>query len=268
MLTTTRGLFRLQIASDLHLNINAFDENIIQPNAPYLAIAGDIAELKNRHVLLPFLKNICSQFQKVFYVMGNHEYYYEKKFQVNATKEKLLEQLRADVGNAIPNLFILDNEVHHLKEENVMIAGCTLWTHVPDDAIVDVQYGMNDYSQICTLSDSEKVSRLRVSDTNRLHQDSINFLNFAKELSTKLSVKKFIVMSHHAPLSKGTSCPFYETPGRKLSHGFSTDLSNWINKNEVDAWIFGHTHWCCDFEFGNNNTRIIANQYGYRSPKR
>lgn len=82
--------FRLQIASDLHLDINSTKTNydeIIKPSAPYLALAGDIAELKNSHILMPFLKNVCTKFKKVFYIMGNHEFYYSKKFNKETSKK-------------------------------------------------------------------------------------------------------------------------------------------------------------------------------------
>lgn len=182
-----------------------------------------------------------------------------------------MEKLRVNTKDLLPNLFILENQVHHLEEENVLIAGCTLWTHVPDDAVDVVQDGMNDYYRISTMKGISKeisnsacnnVRRLHVYHTNEFHEESMKFLNIASDLAKTKSVNKFIILTHHAPLTSGTSCPEYEIPGRKLNHGFSTDLSEWIKSNDIDAWIFGHTHWNCDFEL--ENTRIVANQYGYR----
>jgi len=89
--------FRIQVVSDLHLDVNP-RRNVkynINPSAPYLALAGDIAELKNCHILFPFLMEMCNKFEKVFYVMGNHEYY-TNKFEIHSTKEKLLEVLREE----------------------------------------------------------------------------------------------------------------------------------------------------------------------------
>ena len=257
--------FRLQVASDLHLDVNPPQErkNIIKPNAPYLALAGDIAEMRNSHILFPFLTEMCHKFEKVFYVMGNHEYY-AKKFDIHSTKEKLLETLRNQTKE-LSNLFILDQETHYLEKENILIAGCTLWTDVPIIARESVSRGMNDYKKICLLIEKQDGSltkqRMTIDDTNGMHHQCMNFLREAKKSAIEKSAK-MVIITHHAPLTKGTSNPIHEDPSRKLSRGYSTDLSQFIVEDDlISAWIFGHTHWSCDFSFGK--TRIFSNASGY-----
>ena len=47
-----------------------------------------------------------------------------------------------------------------------------------------------------------------------------------------------VVLTHHAPLMKGTSHPRFE--GQLLTQGFSTDLESLMG-SPVAVWCYGHT---------------------------
>ena len=49
--------------------------------------------------------------------------------------------------------------------------------------------------------------------------------------------------------------------GSVLNSAFATDLSKLISDNNIDAWIYGHSHTNIDTEIGS--TKVICNQMGY-----
>ena len=73
--------FSMQYVSDIHLEMHdKYNEGVItpsmflKPSAPYLALCGDIGipELKAYDVFLGWCSN---NYEKVFLIAGNHEYY-------------------------------------------------------------------------------------------------------------------------------------------------------------------------------------------------
>src|SRR3954465_12501273 len=65
-----------QILSDLHLEVGQqYGSFKIPPAAPYLILAGDIGRLIDYDAYLGFLAIQTTNFDKVFLVLGNHEFY-------------------------------------------------------------------------------------------------------------------------------------------------------------------------------------------------
>jgi len=47
-----------------------------------------------------------------------------------------------------------------------------------------------------------------------------------------------------------------------LNEAFCVEKTNFILKNEIDYWIYGHSHRnVADFKIGN--TKMVTNQFGY-----
>ena len=42
---------------------------------------------------------------------------------------------------------------------------------------------------------------------------------------------------------------------------FASDLSDVLEKYDIDLWIHGHTHWTFDYTIFD--TRVVCNPYGY-----
>lgn len=65
-----------QYMSDLHLEVGqqylTFD---FDPRAPYLILAGDIGRLVDYESYLAFLRKQMARYERVFLVLGNHEFY-------------------------------------------------------------------------------------------------------------------------------------------------------------------------------------------------
>ncbi|HEY6144417.1 MAG TPA: hypothetical protein VIV55_13480 [Flavobacterium sp.] len=48
----------------------------------------------------------------------------------------------------------------------------------------------------------------------------------------------------------------------KYSVPIPTEMSNFIEKSEIDYWIYGHHH-CNVFNFTVGKTKLVTNQLGY-----
>lgn len=244
----------IQVVSDLHLDFyesSLEDEwkDIVEPVTPYLCILGDTCEIKEIELFERFLTLISPFWEHILLLNGNHEYYgYDSKY----NKKKLLE-MQKKVLEKFENVHFLDNDF--IEFEGVRFIGSTLWSRVPKKAIDDVEWYMNDYRSIYVGK-----KEVTVKETNKWHEQSVRYL-YEKITESKLPV---VVLTHHAPLMKGTSDPKYENssdPDTKLTnHGFATNLESLMKPN-LFFWGFGHTHWCCDFT--HRNVRIYSNPRGY-----
>lgn len=125
---------------------------------------------------------------------------------------------------------------------------------------------MNDYKKIKiqhNMTMSEEVN-LTTNDTNKWFEEQLQFIERQLDIVKKQENKRAIVVTHHAPLTKGVSDPKYENSTnewtRQLNMAFGTDLSHLMGP-PVIAWFFGHTHFssrqCC------RNTIVASNQLGY-----
>ncbi|KJZ73118.1 hypothetical protein HIM_07502 [Hirsutella minnesotensis 3608] len=67
---------KLQILSDLHLEVGQQYATFAFPaTAPFLVLAGDVGRLVDYDSYLAFLAGVVARYQKVFMVLGNHEFY-------------------------------------------------------------------------------------------------------------------------------------------------------------------------------------------------
>lgn len=237
--------FRLQIASDLHLECIPADQHttLITPSAPHLALLGDVAELRHLELLTSFLSHVCTQFERVFYVLGNHEFYHGPQ----ASIEDCIQAFRTQ-AQQWPNLTVLENQM--VRVAGVRVVGATLWSYIPPLARRKVEYCLNDYDLIpgCTID-----------ETNQRHEASVRYLHHV--ITDAADESPLVVLTHHAPLMQGTSDPQYRNQDTK--YAFASDCSG-LMKPQVKVWAFGHTHWACDFRF--RDTRILSNPLGYATP--
>lgn len=65
----------IHLLSDLHLEMEGYENFRITPKADILALLGDIGTL-NDDRLFRFLRQQTTQFSKVLYLPGNHEFYH------------------------------------------------------------------------------------------------------------------------------------------------------------------------------------------------
>lgn len=207
--------FPFQYVSDIHLE---FMKKLpdIPVQSPFLFLAGDIGDPTKSH-FSRFFQKVASQFQEVFYVAGNHEYYQPEKTM------KETETLIRSTLSSLSNVHYLNNEVFDLPE--VRILGTTLWTSVPDKTPF-----INDNFRI-RYDDTQM---LTLKKTRELHQNSVDFLT--KELN--YSSKPTIVLTHHMPSQRMVDKKYQGSP---YNRHFVSSLDNLFQPPLV-AWICGHSH--------------------------
>jgi Icc-related predicted phosphoesterase len=149
MLTTP---LKISLCSDLHLE---FDYQEL-PGGEVLILAGDIAEArsirKDHHSTKlvqdtpntvyrcsEFFKWECAKYEKVFYVLGNHEFYHGRF-------DKTYNELKALMP---ANVTVLEDQIEEYR--GVMFMGSTLWTDLNKNdnlTAFHLKQCMNDYKVI------------------------------------------------------------------------------------------------------------------------
>lgn len=67
------------------------------------------------------------------------------------------------------------------------------------------------------------------------------------------------MITHHLP---SNNCNVEEFKRSVLNGAFCVEKTNFILNNDIDYWIYGHSHRNIqDFQIGN--TKMITNQFGY-----
>lgn len=251
---------RIQFASDLHLEFGNLEFNdsgfinfssILSPSAPILVLAGDICVTDNRNIELfrQFFQWVSKNWTLTVFVPGNHDF-------LGFSYEVSTNRLR-NLCNEFNNITYANNNVIHISPMNeftgITLLCCTLWSHIPKEHSDAVYNSLIEY---------KSVDGLTVQNVNDMHFYSRNWLiNNINKYKNK-SHTKLVVVTHHAPISNITSHPrFKEDP---LNCAFSSDCLS-IMEN-VNLWIFGHTHYNCDFTIDNEiRTRVVSNQRGYQN---
>jgi predicted MPP superfamily phosphohydrolase len=258
----------IQILSDIHLEFShTFPK--IKPHAKYLCLSGDIGTISNKHdvKVKNFLSYCSSNWEKTFYVLGNHEFY-----QVDDNKICLedLETTYQEICQSFPNVYLLNNNYQEIVP-GLNIYGTTLWTN---------NYGfpkttpacnmLNDYNMITTKSKKNYNIPLTEKYINDLSVSQLNSLaTFLQNTDTNRDTNtntnnnnKSIIMTHFPPIRQNTSNPKYSSQPEYATNYFSwNNIYSYLNCNNIIGWISGHTHWSHDFM--KDNIRFVSNQTGY-----
>lgn len=243
---------RIQYVSDLHLEaLGLYDTFPLPPSAPYLVPAGDIGRLSSYDRLLSFLQRVSANFDHVFLVLGNHEYYGLDQHMCLLWARSLAAE------ESLMGKVTLLNRTRVDINERVTILGRTLWSHMPDHARDTIQVRVNDFKG--------RIAGWTVERHNAEHAVDVAWLKGEIERVHRAEPNRRIaVVTHHAPSLLGTSSP-KDSVGM-LTAAFASDILEnqfvkWPGHTMVSHRIFGHTHHCCDLRC--QNVRLVANQHGY-----
>lgn len=237
-----KKLFR--IISDIHLehhkDISPFLRSFCaRPKADYLILAGDVCAPNELRKLSLFLAYVSPLYERIIYVLGNHEYYKyfdhtcETYYLDRRLSEKIPNMYRS-VCAPFHNVTLLENESY--VDEHVSIYGTTLWTNIHGRAVLfmnDLNYlGLEEY-----LGMHEKAKKALESLPDRGHD---------------------IIVTHHMP-SYDFVAPQYKNTGT-MNSGFASHC-DYLFPKAKKYWIFGHTHTpvCQD----KDGIRFICNPVGY-----
>lgn len=233
----------VQYCSDLHLefkqNRRYLINNPITPNGSILLLAGDIMPFTELTRYAWFIDQLGSQYEAVYWVPGNHEYYGSDVLEKGGSFKEALRS----------NVFLVNNV--SVRLDKVKLIFSTLWSSISPLMAWDIQRGMADYRTI-----RYGHYKFRPFHCTRLHHKSVAFME--QELAGDPERRK-VVVTHHVPTL------LHYPPEYKwstLNEAFATELFDLIEQSGIDYWIYGHHHRNIpDFEIGK--TRLLTNQLGY-----
>jgi hypothetical protein len=248
--------------SDLHLE---FGYQTL-PGGEVLILAGDVAEQrsisKHFHSTKPisdspnesyrcseFFEHECAKYDKVFYVMGNHEHYH-------GTFGKTAQLLRDFLPK---NVTLLDNSFEEYN--GVLFLGGTLWTdcnrHDPA-TIWALKRGMNDYHVITNhYASQDRYGKLIPEVTILEHEKTKNYF---RDVLAENKEKPVVAITHHAPTYSSIDDRYKKDT--LLNGGYASDVSDIIlDHPNIKYWFHGHMHIPVDYMVGD--TRVLSNPRGY-----
>jgi len=252
----------IQIMSDLHLESpsSSYESFSITPTAPYLALLGDIGNTKTPG-LLTFLTTQLSQFKIVFMLLGNHEPYRSSWEQARATLQTFQAESEAkhESDSSLGRFIFLDQTRFDISS-TVTILGCTLFSRILPEQETYISHGLNDFHHIKDWT---------VQTNNEAFSSDLLWLNTEiSKIEQEEPNRKIIVFTHHGPtIDDRVVDPAVK--GSDLSSAFLTDLREeaCCKSAAVKIWVFGHTHFNCDFLDVDGETRremrVLTNQRGY-----
>jgi Icc-related predicted phosphoesterase len=233
---------RVQYCSDLHLeftqNCKYLSTNPISVCGEILILAGDIAPLHDEFLNNPFFSFISKNFKQVFWIPGNHEYYYKniseysKSFNIQIHK----------------NISIVNNI--NLDYKGIRFIFSTLWSKISKENEKIIEQYVSDFE--CITSNGRK---FRASGFNKLHNESLNFIR--QSLIGKKD--KMVVVTHHLPSALCDSPVHNNSP---IKEAFCVDLTEYIEESGANFWIYGHSHYN-QKPLYIGNTIMLTNQLGY-----
>lgn len=232
---------RIQYVNDLHMEFGHTPVLNRVAGAEVLTVAGDITNWQQRWNGVDWLTDQAEHFEKVFFVLGNHEYYGAPEF-------REVEKFWAEADKKMPkNVHFLRAGYTHIYRDT-MFLGDTLWTQVLDP-VKRIYFPL-------VMTDATVCPGLTIE---RLNEQNLRAREeFANDLMVaNVQGYKTFMLTHHMPTEAITTkqwrgndwnCFFANAPG-------------WAEELEVDYWHFGHTH--DTINTLHEGTHYMCNPYGY-----
>lgn len=228
---------KIKVLSDLHLEFRDDKASPFHPGTgDILVLAGDICVAshynKQTH---EFFQKCVEGYNRVFYLLGNHEFYCSS---IEKAKHTLQEKL--------PNgITLMDNRSEFVG--GVHFIGSTLWTNFDNmnaDTMDTARSMMTDYKLIDGFSPENALERHLF--TREWFERAIPMLR-----------GPVFVMTHHAPSTKSVKGRYSGSEGM-----YSSNMESFIKKNpNIIGWCHGHVHESSDYMV--EQCRIVANPFGY-----
>ncbi len=234
----------IQFCSDLHIEFEAnrrfLQQNPIQPVADILILAGDITYLGQKFFEDSLFDYFSQNWQKVFWLPGNHEFYGDDILNYDFSKPINIRQ----------NVLLLNNNV--IEIDDIKLIFTTLWTELDPRYLLLIVNSVADFDYIHYGGHI-----LTAEDYNSLHYKSLAFLR--EVLKNNEKQKRTVVVTHHLP---SYLCIHNDFKNSRINSAFYVDLTSMIEQNNIDVWIYGHSHRNMpDFYIGQ--TLLTTNQLGY-----
>jgi len=267
---------RLQIFSDLHVELTAFAGPAPGSHADVIVLAGDIHSPAHKVPTWARRESLFGAKSDIVFVPGNHEFY------GTVVEDEAASLLAECERNQVTLLQCTERVI-----DGVRFLGCTLWTdfNLLGDAGLAMEQAaekMNDYRRIerrvpagrgrpasgwtPELSRQRLTTPLTPGDTLAWHWQQRSWLKRALARSAGPSVHSTVVVTHHAPSGRSVPAKYQ---GDSLSPAFASELLDDVlsTAHQVPAlWIHGHIHEAVDYTH-SSGCRVFANPRGYNVGK-
>ncbi len=234
---------KVQYCSDLHLEFPLNEKHMskypLEVKGDILILAGDIVPFSIMDKYKDFFNFVSDNFQQVFWIPGNHEYYHSD---IKERSGRVFEEIRK-------NVFLVNN--YDLVINGIAFIFSTLWSKINP---------VNDWQTERAMSDFHVIKnngyRLSVPAFNQLHHDCFEYV---QQVVAANKAHPKVVVTHHIPTFMHYPKQFV---GDILSDAFAVELHDFIEPSGIHSWIFGHHHVNIpDFQIGK--TTLRTNQLGY-----
>lgn len=239
----------IQIISDVHLEFRKKSgPPIIHPIANHLALLGDIGKPFDSSYH-DFIAIQAQNFEHVFVIMGNHEYYNKG----NITVDAVLKKARS-ICSEWNNVHLLERDIFELNDKTTII-GCTLWSPLNEKT---AQY-LNDMNMIYVDKENAKgkpkKKLLDVQTYFSWHLRDVQWLQSTLK-TVKEQNRQAIVLTHHGPLMDMSG----KYRGNQFNSGFVSNLKHLFEPPAI-AFASGHVH--SNVDVCVNGVRSVSNALGY-----
>jgi len=233
---------RIQYCSDLHLefkqNSKYLTNNPLSVCGDILILAGDIVPLHDEFLNDSFFSFISKNFKQVFWVPGNHEYYYKN---ISDYNRSFNIQIHSNI-NIVNNI--------DLQYESIQFIFSTLWSRISKGNEKNIEQSVADFE--CITNNNKKFT---TANFNKLHDESLGFI----KQSLNIKKDKTVVVTHHLP-SFLCNAPVHNAS--YINEAFCVDLTDYIEECNANFWIYGHSHYN-QKPLYIGNTIMLTNQLGY-----
>jgi len=251
---------KLQLLSDLHLEVHPDLHIPPAPGADLLVLAGDIggyqadSRLTDTDFGLARFSPRHGWPVPVLYVPGNHEYDNDDFDAVHARLRACCERL---------DIRWLDAEVW--THGDVRFVGSTLWSDF--DALVHPRETMTE--QLKKRGKAMRAANYYLQTTGgtrggqpflaeQVREQSLACQAWLRAALDRPFDGTTVVITHFAPSLASADPRYGLTPG---TAGFCNSLDDLLPKAQL--WLHGHLH--CPFDYVKDGCRVVANPLGYRS---
>ena len=231
----------LILAGDITL-LGLFD-----PNSQYF----DRPKLLDRTRAL--LDECKANFSRVFYLIGNHEFY-----------DSNISLAAKIIRKKLPGVTFLNDKAVDLGD-NVTLVGGTLWTDMNAGEDCDrIRYAMNDFIVVHLDDENGTHSEGHIGTRRFQPEDAMKRFEKTKRLIARTAKKDqsriIVIATHHAPSMQGIN-PIHVHKSH-INHGYFTDLEAFIGGHpNIRYWVHGHTHLQKTYEVAQ--CRVMSNARGY-----
>jgi hypothetical protein len=262
-------VMRIQLLSDIHLEVDPSFTPTPAPGADLLVLAGDVGgqgpgdstgtrlPANDPYGLARFSPKLGAWPTPVLFVPGNHEY---DGFDIDETRAALIFEC-ARLG-----ITWLDQT--SVEMGAVRFVGCTLWTDFaalsdwPDDYPGAMTHNLQMQDKAFRAASHHLAFAAARWRGEALDAPAVARLAAAHHAWLKREIAepyggKTVVITHFAPSLKSADPRHGVTPG---TAAFCNGLDSLFG--DVDLWLHGHLHCRIDYQAGR--CRVVANPLGYR----